>query len=256
MMKAVIIEDEILVAKELVTKIQAVAEDIEVETILPSLKTARKWFMEHAEPDVIFMDIQLGDGISFSLLEDYALKSLIIFTTAYNEYAIKAFKVNGIDYLLKPVDEEELRKAIGKCRERQEPVKILPQELLRMIQSFATGKPATTYKEKFIVQVRQQWLPVNTEDIACFVKENLNYLYTFSGEKHILDYSTLEEIEEILDPSRFYRANRQFIVNIAAIQGVQLHENQKLTLKLKPPVRLEADVSREKAPSFKKWFDR
>ncbi|MBX3257868.1 MAG: response regulator transcription factor [Chitinophagaceae bacterium] len=255
-MKAVIIEDEILVAKEMAVKIREVARDIEIETILPSLKTARKWLMEHAEPDIIFMDIQLGDGISFSLLEDFSLKSLIIFTTAYNEYAIKAFKVNGIDYLLKPVDETELGKAIEKCRERRKPSKILPKDLLQMIQSFATGKSTTAYKETFIVQVRQQWLPVNTEDIACFVKENLNYLYTFAGEKHILDYNTLEVIEELLDPSRFYRANRQCIVNIKAIQRVQLHENQKLTLKLKSPLTMEVDISREKAPAFKKWFDR
>ncbi|MBX2925250.1 MAG: response regulator transcription factor [Chitinophagaceae bacterium] len=255
-MKAVIIEDEILVAKEMVVKIREVAPDIEIETILPSLKTARKWMMEHAEPDIIFMDIQLGDGISFSLLEDFSLKSLIIFTTAYNEYAIKAFKVNGIDYLLKPVDETELGKAIEKCRERQTPSKIYPKDLLQMIESFATGKSTAAYKETFIVQVRQQWLPVNTEDIACFVKENLNYLYTFAGEKHILDYNTLEIIEELLDPSRFYRANRQCIVNLKAIQSVQLHENQKLTLKLKSPLKMEVDISREKAPAFKKWFDR
>lgn len=255
-MKAVIIEDEILAAKEMAVKIREVAEDIEIETILPSLKTARKWLMEHAEPDIIFMDIQLGDGISFSLLEDFSLKSLIIFTTAYNEYAIKAFKVNGIDYLLKPVDKTELQKAIEKCRERRKPSKIYPKELLQVIQSFAAGQSAAAYKETFIVQVRQQWLPVNTEDIACFVKENLNYLYTFTGEKHILDYNTLEVIEELLDPSRFYRANRQCIVNIKAIHRVQLHENQKLTLKLKSPLKMEVDISREKAPAFKKWFDR
>lgn len=255
-MKAIIIEDEILVAKEMSIKIKEVADDVDIETILPSLKTARKWFMEHAEPDIIFMDIQLGDGISFTLLEEFSLRSLVVFTTAYNEYAIKAFKVNGIDYLLKPVDETELRKAIEKCRERQKPSVILPSNLLQMIQSFATGKPTSVYKETFIVQVRQQWLPVNTEDIACFVKENLHYLYTFSGEKHILDYSTMEVIEELLDPSRFYRANRQYIINIRAIQSVQLHDNQKLTLKLKHPLKLEADISREKAPAFKKWFDR
>lgn len=255
-MKAVIIEDELLVAKEMMLKIREVADDIEVEAILPSLKTARKWFMEHAEPDVIFMDIQLGDGISFSLLEEFSLKSLIIFTTAYNEYAIKAFKVNGIDYLLKPVDETELRKAVERCRLRQQPTKIVPQDLLEMIQSFATGKNNTAFKETFIVQIRQQWIPIATNDIACFVKENLNYLYTFTGEKHILDYNTLEVIEELLDPNLFYRANRQFIINVKAIQSVRLHENQKLTLQLKSPLKMEVDISREKAPAFKKWFDR
>ncbi len=255
-MKAIIIEDEVLVAKELAVKINAVAEDIEIKATLSSLKTARRWLMENAEPDIIFMDIQLGDGISFSLLEEFSLKSLIIFTTAYNEYAIRAFKVNGMDYLLKPVDEGELRKAIQKCRERKEPVKIVPDELLGMIQAFATGKSGNIFKEKFIVQIRQQWLPVSTQDIACFAKENLNYLYTFEATKYIIDYSTLEEIEELLDPNIFYRANRQYIVNINAIESIRLHENQKLTLQLKAPVKLQVDISREKAPAFKKWFDR
>ena len=115
-MTAVIIEDERLVAKELEAKIASVAQDIEIVELIPSLKTARKWFMQHAEPDLIFMDIQLSDGASFELFETYKLSCPVIFTTAYDEYAIRAFKNNGIDYLLKPIDEEELRMAIDKSR--------------------------------------------------------------------------------------------------------------------------------------------
>ncbi|PVD51913.1 DNA-binding response regulator [Terrimonas sp.] len=255
-MNAVIIEDELLVAKELERKISSIAPDIKVETVLPSLKTARRWFMENAEPDLLFMDIQLGDGISFSLFDDFTLKCPVIFTTAYNEYAINAFKVNGIDYLLKPIDVAELKRAIDKSRQMQDKPAPAAADLLRLMKSFASGNVKSLYKEKFIVHVRQQWIPVNTTDIACFSKEALHYLHTFSGDQYILEFTSLEEIEELLDPNRFYRANRQYIVNINAIASVKLHENQKLTLKLRAPLQAEIDISRDKAPAFKKWFNR
>src|SRR4030095_9999962 len=115
-MKAVIIEDEMIIAKELQDKIEAIAEDVNIVEVLPSLKTARKWFMQNTEPDLIFMDIQLSDGVSFELFNTYTLHCPVVFTTAYDEYALRAFRVNGADYLLKPVDPEDLKKAIDKCR--------------------------------------------------------------------------------------------------------------------------------------------
>ena len=256
-MKAVIIEDENLVARELKNKIASVAPDINVVETLPSLKTARKWFMENAEPDLIFADIQLSDGASFEIFEKYELKCPVIFTTAYDEYAVRAFKVNGVDYLLKPVDVNELKKAIDKSRNLVEQKTKLPymlQELMQVLQTPSAG--TTMYKEKFVVKVRNNWIPVSTKDIACFVRENLNYIFTFSGEKYIADFVTLEEIEELLDPKLFFRTNRQSIVHIDAIQSVKLRENQKLTLMVKPPLKMELDVSRDKAPAFKKWFER
>jgi len=256
-MKALIIEDENLVAQELNGKIKLVAEDVDVIQILPSLKTARKWFMANAEPDLIFMDIQLSDGVSFELFETYQLNCPVVFTTAYDEYAVRAFKVNGVDYLLKPIDDDELKKAIDKCRSIVESKTQFPSDIKQLVKKLAepeTGR--SLYKEKFIVNFRHQWIPVNVKEIACFMKENIHYIYTFSGEKHILDFTTLEEIEELLDPGKFYRANRQFIVNIEAIQSVMPHENQKLSLTLRSPLKMEVDISREKAPAFKKWFDR
>lgn len=256
-MKAVIIEDEHLVARELKNKIASVAPDIAIAETLPSLKTARKWFMKNAEPDLIFADIQLSDGVSFEIFERYELKCPVIFTTAYDEYAVRAFKVNGVDYLLKPVDTDELKRAIDKCRSLVEQNTNLPyilRELMKMLQT-PSGN-TTMYKEKFVVKQRNNWIPVLTKDIACFVRENLNYIITFSGEKYIADFVTLEEIEELLDPRLFYRANRQTIIHIDAIQSVKPHENQKLTLTMKPPLKTEQDVSREKAPGFKKWFER
>ena len=255
-MKAIIIEDETLIAKGLKNKIADVAPDITILEILPSVKTANRWFMENAEPDIVFADIQLSDGVSFEIFERYELKCPVIFTTAYDEYAIRAFKVNGIDYLLKPVDAGDLEKAIGKCRAMMDNKPKLPASMQELMQALQVpDKQAKLYKEKFIVSVRNNWLPVYTKDIACFVRENLNYLYTFSGERYIVDLVTLEEIEELLDPKIYYRANRQSIVNIKAIQSIRPHENQKLTLTLKAPLKMEQDISREKAPGFKKWFD-
>jgi DNA-binding LytR/AlgR family response regulator len=254
-MKAVIIEDESLIAKELISKINEVAKDVEVIEILPSLKTSKKWFMQNAEPDILFMDIQLSDGVSFELFDFYQLKCPVIFTTAYDEYALRAFKVNGVDYLLKPVDEHELKKAIDKCREMMKQNISLPADVSQLIARFAKSQEPL-YKEKFIIHQRNNWIPVETKDVACFVRENLNYLYTFSGEKYILDYTTLDEVEDLLNPKIFYRSNRQSIVHINAIQSVKPHDNQKLTVHLKAPLKMEFDISREKAPAFKKWFDR
>lgn len=256
-MKAIIIEDETLIARELKTKISAAAPDLEIIETLSSVKTASRWLLENAEPDLVFADIQLSDGTSFEIFERFDLKCPVIFTTAYDEYAIRAFKVNGIDYLLKPVDQEELGKAIEKCRKLLRQPQSLPANLQELIQVLQQPEQSRKmYKEKFVVNIRNNWIPILTKDIACFVRDNLNYLYTFSGDKYITDYVTLEEIEELLDPSRFYRANRQCIVHIDSIEKIRPLENQKLTLTLKAPLKMEQDVSREKAPGFKKWFER
>jgi len=256
-MNAIIIEDESLIAKELQFKITQVASDIQIREILPSVKTSRKWLMENAEPDLVFADIQLNDGVSFEIFERYEMNCPVIFTTAYDEYAIKAFKVNGVDYLLKPIDTDELKKAIDKARVIIDSKSVYPKDIQQLLQMIAQpGTAARAYKEKFVVKQRNQWLPVMTKDIACFYRDTLNYMLTFSGEKYILDFVTLEEVEELLDPKLFYRANRHCLVHINAIQSIKPHENQKLTITLKTPLKMEQDVSREKAPSFKKWFER
>ena len=235
-MKAVIIEDEDIIARVLQDKIRNVDPSIDVVEIIPSLKVAKKWFLNNAEPDLMFMDIQLSDGVSFELLELFKLNCPIVFTTAYDEYAIRAFKVNGVDYLLKPVDEEELSRAIDKCKtivERKNPAVTDFTELMK-----ALANPQQTmykYKERFIVNIRNQWMPIATNDIACFAKETLNYIYLFNGERYMLDFSTLDDVEELLDPNQFYRANRQYIINIDAIQTVKPMENSKLTIRLKDP---------------------
>ncbi len=256
-MKAVIIEDEELIAEELQLKIKSVTNDVAIIEVLHSLKAAKKWFFENAEPDLIFMDIQLSDGVSFELFKTYTLSCPVIFTTAYDEYAIRAFKVNGTDYLLKPIDDDELKRAIDKCRNIIESKTAFPTDMQQLIQKLSQPQRIhPLYKEKFIVSFRNQWFAISVKDIACFMKDNLHYIFTFSGEKHILDFTSMEEIEELLDPKIFYRANRQYIVNIDAIKVVMPQENQKLVLSLKAPLKIQIDMSREKAPAFKKWFDR
>jgi len=257
-MKAVIVEDEEIIAKVLVNTIRKVDDSIEIVDILPSLKVARKWFGNNAEPDILFMDIQLSDGVSFDLLEQYKLTCPIVFTTAYDEYAIRAFKVNGVDYLLKPVEEEDLKKAIDKCKNIVSHKSAPVADIQSLIQSIANpGAIANKYKQRFVVNVRNQWMPIQVKDIACFAKEVLNYIYLYNGEKYMMDISTLDEVEEVVDPNQFYRANRQFIINVDAIQSVKPIENSKLIVKLKEPnQKFEIDMSREKAPQFKKWMDR
>lgn len=256
-MKAIIIEDESLIARQLQSKINAVADDIQILEILPSLKTAKRWLMNNAEPDVMFMDIQLSDGISFEIFEHFQLKCPVIFTTAYDEYAVRAFKVNGIDYLLKPVDSEDLKKAIQKARLIVGSADPAPTPLPDLMQTLHNpDKKTPIYKEKFVVSVKRSWVPIMTKDIALFLRDNVIYIYTFSGERYVTDYTTLDEIEELLNPHFYYRSNRQSIIHIDAIQSIKPLENQKLILQLKPPLSMSQDISREKAPAFKKWWER
>lgn len=257
MIKALIIEDESLIAKELQFKIKEITNEIDIIQVLPSVKAASRWFLENSEPDLIFADIQLSDGTSFEIFQKFELKCPVIFTTAYDEYAIQAFKVNGTDYLLKPVDHEELSRAIHKCKTILESKATYPVDLNHLIQVLQQKEPTKNkYKESLIVNHRKQWVPIQVKDIAHLCKESVLYLFTFNGEKYALDFETLEELEELLDPDIFYRANRQSIIHIQAIASVKPRENQKLTITLKAPLKVEVDISREKAPGFKKWLDR
>ncbi len=251
-MKAVILEDEHLIAKELQAKIKTVAPFVQVIEVLTSLKAAKKWLLHNQEPTVWIMDIQLSDGISFELFEIYQLRAPVIFTTAYDEFALKAFKSNGIDYLLKPIDEVELLRALEKIKKATLPL----SNDIDWANIFANySAPKTSFKERIIVQVRNNWMPINTKDIACIYKEALIYLYLFNGEKFPYEAHSLDEIEELLDSRYFYRANRQTIVNLSAIKMVQQLDSQKLLLMLNISMKQNIEISREKMPLFKKWFN-
>lgn len=256
-MNAIIIEDEDIIANILLQKINKIAEDIEIIAVLPSLKKAKKWLSENAEPDLMFMDIQLSDGVSFEIFNEIDLQCPVIFTTAYDEYAIRAFKLNGVDYLLKPIKDIELQAAIAKFRKWRNKNDNPPLALNDLLNYIKNPGSISRYKEKFIVSFRNQWLPISVKEIACFAKESINHIYLLNGERYTLDHDTLDEVEDLLDPSKFFRANRQFIINIEAVQTVKPIENSKLMVKLKEPNhKLEIDLSRLKSPEFKKWLDR
>jgi DNA-binding LytR/AlgR family response regulator len=260
-MNAIIIEDEKLVALELAASIAEVDPTIQIIGTVSSVKTALRWFAENAEPDLIFADIQLSDGVSFRIFEQFTLACPVIFTTAYNEYAIQAFKINGIDYLLKPVDLAELSRAITRAKALVKGKAGLNVDMKRLIEALggtgaaATAKPA--YKEHFLGNARNSWVLIRVTDIACFTREQLNYMVTNSGDRYIVDYDTLDQIEELLDPTLFYRANRHCVVHIGAVQSVKGLANLKLNLKLKAPNhQLDIEISRDKAPAFKKWLEK
>ena len=257
-MNALIIEDEKLVAQELAASIAGVDSTITIVGIVGSVKTALTWFGEHAEPDVIFADIQLADGVSFTIFSKYQMSCPVIFTTAYNEYAIQAFKVNGIDYLLKPVDPDELKQAIGKAQKFAKPIGQATLDMQKLMDALHLPSPfKPTFKEHFLGSARNSWIPIKISDIAYFVRDQLNFLVTNTGERYILDYDSLEEIELLLDPAIFYRANRQCIVHINAVQTLKGLANLKLQLVLKSPNQsFGIDISRDKAPAFRKWLEK
>ncbi|MBK8701808.1 MAG: response regulator transcription factor [Saprospiraceae bacterium] len=234
-MKAVIVEDEEVIAKQLLSKINKLAPEIEVLTILSSLKKAKKWFGENAEPDLLFMDIQLSDGVSLDIFNDFHLKCPVIFTTAYDEYALRAYK----------------------CKQYNHQVSSASIDIQKLINSLSNSEKSTRYREKYVANSRNQWIPVNTKDIACFSKEAMIHIYTFNGDKYSMDITSLDELEEQLDPQQFFRANRQYLVNIEAISSVKPVENSKLIIRLKEPNhKLEMDTSRQKSPEFKRWLEK
>ena len=258
-MNAVIIEDVKLVAKELAFKIGGIDPTIRIVETLPSVKTAINWFGHHEEPDLVFADIELADGMSFDIFKRFQLNCPVIFVTAYNEYAIQAFKANGIDYLLKPVEPADLKVAIDKARMLYKSKTSLPidmQQLLAAFQQPGLGfKPA--YKETFMGNARAGWTPVKVTDIAYFQYDSINFMVTQANERYPVDYETLEQIEDVLDPTRFFRANRQLIISCDTVQSVKSVENDKLVVRLRPPHHtLDVQISRHKAPAFKRWLNR
>lgn len=257
-MKVVIIEDEALVARDLQKMLAAIDSDIEVLTVLNSLSACRKWFDENPEPDLLFADIQLSDGVSFELFQERTISCPVIFTTAYNEYAIKAFKLNSIDYLLKPIDSEELEQAIEKYKRlRQGQASGAVSEQLRSLLSQlpqAGGQAHSMFKERFMVHFNHGLMPLQVNQIAYFVKDPLIYAVALDNKKYVADFETLEEVEHLADPKIFFRANRQFIIHINAVENFRSTLNGKIVVKLKAPLQTEVDISREKASAFKAWL--
>lgn len=254
-MRAVIVEDEVLVAKDLQKKLSQLTPEVEVAAVLHSLEEANEWLNSHPQPELLFLDIQLSDGVSFQLFEGRSLTCPVIFTTAYDQYALKAFEVNSIDYLLKPVDRDALQRALHKLQTRLPAEVELQQNRMNTLLNLMQEHLHPTYRTRHMVHYRNQHQVVTEEQLAAIGRDELIYLYTRQGEKFVTRYDTLEEVERHLNPRTHFRANRQFIIHIEAIQGYKSSLNGKLQLRLQGHAALEIIVSREKAAAFKEWFE-
>jgi DNA-binding LytR/AlgR family response regulator len=257
-MKVVIIEDEDLAAEGLSISLKKVDKNIEIIAVLDSVKSTITWFQNNAAPDIAFFDIQLSDGISFEIFEKTPVKCPVIFTTAYDEYALRAFKVNSIDYLLKPVSVEDLAIAFEKWEllGKSNSLQIYDDHTIRqMMQMMSSSIASPQYKTRFMVKIGDNLQAFDIAEIEYFFGENKTvWLRHQNGRKYVVDY-TLEQLEEMLDPIRYFRLNRKFISAIDAIVTVTSYSNSRLKIKLKePPDKEDILISREKVDSFKNWF--
>ena len=251
-MNILIIEDEPQAAQRLEKLIGSILPSAR---ILPSIDTVKKsvqWLKANEKPDLIFMDIQLADGISFQIFDQVEVKSAVIFTTAYDEYALKAFKVNSIDYILKPVDEQELRAAIQKYERLT-----TSSSNNKMMESIGLAMQMLTkkYKERFVIKVGEHLKSIETDDILFFFSlEKATFAQTKDGKRNILD-CTMDQLEEMLDPKKFFRINRKYIVHVKSIHDMINFTNARLKLILKTSDDNEVIVARERVQQFKDWLD-
>jgi DNA-binding LytR/AlgR family response regulator len=251
-MNILIIEDEKPSARRLKRMLETIG--VTAEVMLHSVEEAINWFQNNTHPDLIFLDIQLSDGLSFEIFDAVDIKSAIIFTTAYDEYALQAFKLNSIDYLLKPIDKEELEQAISKYKER-----IPKQAKLTVdfddIKNLLTNPIDRVYKKRFSVKVGQHIKLINNEDVDCFYSENkATYAFTKDNRSYVLEQS-LEQLESDLEPQTFFRVNRKFYININAIADIISYSNSRLKIKLHHYSEEEIIVARERVKEFKQWLE-
>lgn len=250
-MTTIIIEDEKPAARLLQRKLDKL--NIEVAVLLHSVEEAIDWFTENEHPDLIFLDIQLSDGLSFEIFEKIEIKSAIIFTTAYDEYALRAFKLNSIDYLLKPIDEDDLATAVTKFQGRlpkKEKLQIDFDEIKKML----SNPFDKNYKKRFTVKIGQHLKVFATDEIECFFSENKGtYIHTFDNRNYLID-STLEVLEQEIDTAAFYRISRKFIISLKAIKEIVVYSNSRLKIILPTYKEDEVVVSREKVSDFKNWI--
>ena len=251
-MNVIIIEDEKPSARRLKRMLEKI--DINTEVLLHSVEESIAWFQNNEHPDLIFLDIQLSDGLSFEIFEKIEIKSAVIFTTAYDEYALQAFKFNSIDYLLKPIDEVELENAVNQYK-NQSPSKKTVTIDFNDIKKLLVNPIEREYKKRFSVKVGQHLKLINIDDIECFYSENKGtYLFTSQGRNYLLD-TTLDKLENELEPRLFFRINRKFFVNINAIKDMVSYTNSRLQIKLNSYKDQEVVVARERVRSFKDWLE-
>lgn len=257
-MNILIVEDEDLAVKKIQKTLASVDPGAAVVGITDSITSTVDWLQRHPSPDLILMDIELSDGQSFEIFSRVEVKSAVVFTTSYDEYALKAFKVNSIDYLLKPIQKEDLESALQKYRQMKNlyattgnhtdlNVENLVKELRQKLQP-------KEFRKRFLVKHAQKLVSIEVDDIAYFFSDGrLNFFKTYDNKKFVVDY-TMDEMEEMLDPDRYFRISRSFYIAVDSVDQIHDYFGNRLLLNLKPPVDKEAVVSREKVADFKKWM--
>lgn len=253
-MNIIIIEDEKPAARLLQRKVEKLG--LQVNTMLHSVEEAISWFQNNPHPDLIFLDIQLSDGLSFEIFEQIDIKSAVIFTTAYDEYALRAFKLNSIDYLLKPIDEEELSIAITKFKTQFQSRNFGTISSLdfEAIKRMLVNPVEKEYKKRFSVKIGQQLKVISIDEVECFYSENKGtYIHTLDNRDYLID-STLEVVETEINPKDFYRISRKFIIPLKAVKEIQVYSNSRLKIILPTYKDDEVIVARERVGDFKEWI--
>ncbi len=251
-MKVLIIEDEIPAAKQLTKQLNKIDTQISVIEVLDSVEASAAWLRTFPAPDAIFMDIQIADGLSFDIFNQVKIISPVIFTTAFDQYAVKAFKVNALDYLLKPIDEDELTAVIAKLRKNTP-----PQYPHDFYQNFAQQflRPTFNFKTRFLIKQGNTLNFIEIAEIAFFFSEDsITQCITYQHKKHIIE-QTLDELENQLNPADFFRINRKMIVHIKSIKKISPHLNSRLKLEILPSYTTEIFVARERVTDFKSWLN-
>ena len=250
-MRVIIIEDEVPAVNRLVKMLHHISNEITVIKKLDSVEASVNYLRSAVDVDLIFMDIQLADGLSFDIFNQTELKVPVVFTTAFDQYTLKAFKVNSIDYLLKPIDEKELEKAIVKYRELHDKKEKIPSDkIMKMLQEMN----GVRFKERLLIKKGQQLNYLKTESTAyCLADGKLCYAIDFNNNKYLLEIN-LSQLEEQLQPNKFYRINRHLMVNIEAVKKVHTWIGGRLKLELSPSTSSDTVVSRERVNGFKDWL--
>jgi DNA-binding LytR/AlgR family response regulator len=256
-MNILIVEDEDLAVKKLKKTLAGVAEEAVVVGETDSIKSTVSWLENNPAPDLILMDIELADGQSFEIFNHAQVASPVIFITSYDEYALKAFKVNSIDYLLKPVQKEDLQAALDKYRQlkaayqKEEAPKLSIEALVKELQQKIQTKE---FRKRFLVKLGQKLVSIEVDDIAYFFSDGrLNFFKTYDNRKFVVDY-TMDELNEMLNPDNFFRISRSFYISVNSVGQIHDYFGNRLLLDLKPETDKEAIVSREKVTEFKNWL--
>lgn len=251
-MRILIVEDEDLAVKRLQKSLLTIEKDIEIAGITDSVKDTVEWLQTHPAPDLIMMDIELADGQSFSIFNLTEVTSPVIFTTSYDEYALRAFKVNSIDYLLKPVQEEDLKAAFNKYYSLKGDHTV--KDIHHLVDELKQQLSPRDYRKRFLVKNGQRLQSIDVTEISYFYSDGrLIFFKTHDNKKLVVDY-TMDELETMLNPDQFFRVSRSFMLSISSISKIDDYFGNRLALQLKPEIDKEVLVSREKVTAFKKWM--